>query len=88
MDALRHADEILAALWQRHPEFALPGHVGSPMDDRATITIPQALIDACEPDRPERPEDTVAPAVPVETVDAEMRRAAAGLPPPRLRDSA
>jgi hypothetical protein len=52
MDALRHADEVLAAVLRRHPEFALPGHVGSPMDDRATITIPRSVIEACEPEVP------------------------------------
>jgi hypothetical protein len=72
MDALRHADEILAALWLRHPELAMPGHVGSPMDDRATITIPRSVIQACEP----------------ELVDDEMRRSADGIPPKPLRDSA
>lgn len=77
MDALRHADEILAALWRQHPEFAVPGHVGSPMDDRATISIPRALIEACEPG--------AAPA----PLDAELGRAARGVvPPPRMRDSA
>ena len=73
MDALRHADEVLAAVWRRHPEFALPGHVGSPMDDRATIVIPRAVIDACEPG----------------ALDDEMLRAAEGIPPAQtLRDTA
>ncbi len=49
MDAIQHADQVLAMLWRRHPEYALPGHVGSPMDDRATVTIPRSLIVACEP---------------------------------------
>jgi hypothetical protein len=76
MDALRHADEILAALWRQHPEFAVPGHVGSPMDDRATVTIPRAVIDACEPG-----------AVPV--LDVDLGRVARGVvPPPRMRDTA
>ena len=76
MDALRHADEILAALWRQHPEFAVPGHVGSPMDDRATVSIPRAVIDACEPG--------ADPAF-----DAELGRAATGVvPPPRMRDTA
>ena len=75
MDALRHADEILAALWRQHPEFAVPGHVGSPMDDRATVSIPRAVIDACEPERP--------------VFDAELGRVAGGaVPPPRMRDTA
>ncbi len=78
MDALRHADEILAALWRQHPEFAVPGHVGSPMDDRATISIPRAVIDACEPG---------APAHVV--FDAELGRVAGGaVPTPRMRDTA
>lgn len=72
MDALRHADEVLAALWRQHPELALPGHVGSPMDDRATIVIPRSLIRACDP----------------EVLDAEMRRAADGVLPRGLRDTA
>ncbi len=76
MDALRHADEILAALWRQHPEFALPGHVGSPMDDRNTVTIPRAVIEACEPGAGE-------------PLDRELGRAARGVvPPPRMRDTA
>lgn len=82
MDALRHADEILAALWRQHPEFAVPGHVGSPMDDRATISIPRALIEACEPDA-----GSARAAEPV--LDAESARLARGvLPESRMRDSA
>ena len=78
MDALRHADEILAALWRQHPEFAVPGHVGSPMDDRATVSIPRGVIDACEPGADGNP-----------AFDAELGRAATGLmPPPRMRDTA
>lgn len=78
MDALRHADEILAALWRQHPEFAVPGHVGSPMDDRATVSIPRSVIDACEP--------TSGDAGPL---DGELRRIARGaVPPPRMRDTA
>ena len=76
MDALRHADAILAALWHQHPEFALPGHVGSPMDDRATVTIPRAVIEACEPGADGE-------------CDPELHRAARGMvPPPRMRDTA
>lgn len=79
MDALRHADEILAALWRQHPEFAVPGHVGSPMDDRATVSIPRAVIAACEPE--------VVDAAP--ELDAELGRVARGaMPPPRMRDTA
>lgn len=79
MDALRHADEILAALWRQHPEFAVPGHVGSPMDDRATISIPRSLIEACEP----------AAGPPSPELDAESARLARGvLPHPRMRDTA
>ena len=48
MDALRHADAILAELRRTHPEYVLPGYVGSPMDDLETVTLPQALIDACD----------------------------------------
>ncbi|WP_111766334.1 hypothetical protein [Nakamurella deserti] len=79
MDALRHADEILAALWRQHPEFAVPGHVGSPMDDRATVSIPRAVIEACEPGGVAGP-----------PLDAELGRVARGvLPPPReMRDTA
>ncbi|MEO5834646.1 MAG: hypothetical protein ABIR83_14905 [Nakamurella sp.] len=78
MDALRHADEILAALWHQHPEFAVPGHVGSPMDDRATISLPRALIEACEPG-----------AAPPGPLDAESARLARGvLPAARMRDTA
>lgn len=49
MDALRHAEEILATLRRQHPEFAVPGNVGSPMDDRVTVTLPRAFIEGCEP---------------------------------------
>ena len=49
MDALSHADEVLASVHRRHPLVAVPGYVGSPMDDRATLVIPQSFIDSCEP---------------------------------------
>ncbi len=80
MDALRHADEILAALLLRHPEFAMPGHVGSPMDDRATLVIPQALIEACEPGAVAGLADG--------PLDQELRRVAAGRVAGPLRDIA
>lgn len=47
MNALRHADEILADLQLRHPECVLPGQAGSPMDDTDTLIIPREVIDAC-----------------------------------------
>ncbi len=49
MDALSHADEVLASVHRRYPLVAVPGCVGSPMDDRATLVIPQSFIDTCEP---------------------------------------
>ena len=52
MDALRHADAVLAALHRLHPECVLPGLAGSPMDDVATLVLPRALIEACEPADP------------------------------------
>lgn len=53
MDALIHAESVLAALHRKYPECLVPGNVGSPMDDMDTVTIPRAFIEAC---------DTLAPA--------------------------
>ncbi len=50
----------------RHPSAAMPGFVSSPMDDRSTLTIRRAVVDACEQ----------AAAAPL--VDDEMGRAARG----------
>ena len=62
MDALRNAELVLARLHSSHPEYAVPGWVGSPMDDRITVTLSRDLIRACEP----------------ATVDEGMLRAAQG----------
>jgi hypothetical protein len=39
---------IFRAAHQRSPAAAMPGYVGSPMDDRTTITVARALVDACQ----------------------------------------
>lgn len=49
MDALEHAEAILARAQQRDPTVVIPSTAGSPMDDRLTLVIPQDLIDDCEP---------------------------------------
>jgi hypothetical protein len=48
MDALSHADSVLAALHSQHPECLVPGHVGSPMDDADTVIIPRGALRAYE----------------------------------------
>ena len=64
MDALRHADAVLAALHRLHPECVLPGLARSPMDDVETLVIPRELIEACPPGSA--------------TMDPELMRLAAG----------
>jgi hypothetical protein len=73
MDALTHADAVLAALSKRHPECIVPGQVGSPMDDTDTVTIPRALIAACDPANLDRDPDVDAGLL-----DAELMRAVIG----------
>jgi len=42
-------DALFAVVHRKLPAAAVPGFVGSPMDDRATVTVHRALIDACDP---------------------------------------
>lgn len=49
MTALLHTDAVFEALHRRHPECVVPGYARSPMDDRATVVLPRALIEMCEP---------------------------------------
>ena len=41
-------DWIFRAAHQRSPLAVMPGFVGSPMDDRTTVTVRRALIEACQ----------------------------------------
>ena len=41
-------DWIFRAAHQRSPLAVMPGFVGSPMDDRSTVTVRRALIEACQ----------------------------------------
>ena len=72
MDALRHADAVLAALHRLHPECVLPGQARSPMDDVETLVIPRELIEACEPGGA--------------TLDPELMRLATGAPRPQREE--
>jgi hypothetical protein len=73
MDALTHADAVLAALHRRYPECLVPGQVGSPMDDADTVTIPRDLIAACDPSNPENQLQNDP-----QLLDAELMRAVIG----------
>jgi hypothetical protein len=41
-------DWIFRAAHQRSPLAVMPGFVGSPMDDRVTVTVRRALIETCQ----------------------------------------
>lgn len=41
-------DGIFRAAHQRSPRAVMPGFVGSPMDDRTTVTVRRAIIEACQ----------------------------------------
>jgi hypothetical protein len=68
----RWYDELFDSVRQRHPLAAVPGFVGSPMDDRVTQSISRPVIDACE-----------AAAADPTLFDLEMLRAATGFRPAR-----
>jgi hypothetical protein len=82
MDALIHAESVLAAVHRKYPERLVPGYVGSPMDDMDTVTIPRAFIEACDTlahagDSAVDRTEPIAMEDP-DLIDAEMMRAVIG----------
>lgn len=61
MDALKHADQVLARAKARRADIVTPDSVTSPMDQTNTVQIPQAMVVAAEP-RTVNLDDTTIPA--------------------------
>lgn len=52
MNAMDRAGAVFSAAHHRSPLAVMPGHVLSPMDREATVTLGGDLIADCEPSRP------------------------------------
>jgi hypothetical protein len=86
MDRLSLAQAVLSAAADRSPAVVLPGCAPSPMDSWDTMPVPRSLIESCDAaaaglrgsaTQDMTPDGTAADGV----LDAEMLRAATGVPP-------